>query len=118
MSDTVTINGADPIVLAVPGLEEKCRRVVTRHDRLHRLVDLRAPEMLVRTEKRMLKAAVEDLFDDADVGAIVSCLGAGTFKTYFDYIAGIGSTFSPVNTSRNFVAAWFAAWLQAKGEVI
>ena len=87
MSDTATTRGVHRIGLTVPYLNEKCRRVINRRRRLKEFVDMRAPEIIVRNEKRMLKAAMDELFDDADVEDIISFIGAGVFTNYFNYIA-------------------------------
>lgn len=63
MSDTAIIRGAHHIHLTVPDLEEKYRRVINRRGRLKQLVEMRAPGIVVRNEKRMLKAAMDDLLD-------------------------------------------------------
>ena len=44
-------------------LDELCRLVISRHDRLERLVELSAPEIIVRNEKRMLREAVDALLE-------------------------------------------------------
>ena len=69
-------------------LNDLYRRVINRSDRLKRLIELRAPDIVVRNEKRMLQAAVETLFDDAAVVEIVAHLGASVFLIYFNHIAG------------------------------
>ncbi len=88
MSDTAITGSAHRIVVAVPDLEERCRRVINRRARLNRLVEMRAPGIVVRNEQRMLKAAEDDLFDDTEVKEIISCIGAGVFTDYFNYISG------------------------------
>ncbi len=75
--DTATTHGAHHIALTAADLEEKYRRVINRRGRLEQLVEMRAPEIVVRNERRMLKEAVDDLF-----------VGAGVFTNSFDYIAG------------------------------
>lgn len=60
---------------------------------------MRAPAIVVRHEKRMLKAAVEDLVGDADIEEIVSSVGAGAFATFFNYIAGTGIASAAVNAA-------------------
>ena len=56
--------------------EEKYRRVINRRGRLELLVEMQAPGIIVRNERRMLKAAEEDLFDGADIeeGSLLSGL--------------------------------------------
>ncbi len=88
MSDTAITGGPHRIVVTIPDLEEKCRRVINRHARLNRLVEMRAPGIVVRNEKRMLKAAADDLFDDAEVREVISFIGAGFFTDYFNHFSG------------------------------
>ncbi len=88
MPDTTATGSAHSMGFAVPNFEEKYRRVINRRGRLEQLVEMRAPEIIIRNERRMLKAAVDDLFDGADVDDIVSFVGAGVFTNYFNYIAG------------------------------
>ncbi len=65
-----------------------CRRVITRDNRLKRLVELRAPGIVLRNEQRMLQAAVKSLFDHGEIAGLVSHLGRQVFLTYFNHIAG------------------------------
>ncbi len=48
-------------------LESSFRLVIGRHGRLKRLLDMCAPEIVVRNEKRMLRAAVDALFEDGEI---------------------------------------------------
>ena len=75
--DTATTHSAHHIALTAADLEEKYRRVINRRGRLERLVEMRAPEIVIRHERRILKAAVDDLV-----------AGAGVFTNHFNYIAG------------------------------
>ena len=68
-------------------LNALCQLVIARNNRLKHLVELRAPDIVVRNEKRMLQAAVEALFDDAEVVEILVA-GINVFLTYFNHIAG------------------------------
>ena len=64
---------------ATSDLNDLYRRVINRNNRLKRLMDLRAPEIIVRNEKRMLQESVDALFDIFPLSAIVStifCIGA------------------------------------------
>ena len=94
---TETLIRADHIGLTVPDLEEKCRRVIRRNGRLHQLVELQAPEIIVRNEKRMLHAAVDDLLEDEEIALTVAHIGIDTFETYLAYIAEIDIDISPLN---------------------
>lgn len=88
MFDTATTHGAHHIASTAADLEEKYRLVINRRGRLEQLVEMQAPGIVIRNERRMLKAAVDDLFGNADVEEIVSFVGAGAFTSYFNYIAG------------------------------
>ena len=54
---------------ATSDLNDLYRRVINRNNRLKRLVELSAPEIIVRNEKRMLQEAVDALFDNGGAGA-------------------------------------------------
>ena len=114
MSNTVLITGtspgfvretaetlirADHIRLTVPDLEEKYRRVINRNGRLHRLVEMQAAEIIVRNEKRMLHAAVDDLLEDEEVALTVAHIGIDTFANYLAYIAEINIDISPADNA-------------------
>jgi len=88
MSNTAITHSVDEIHSAYVGFEESYRQVANRYDRLKRLIQMRAPGIVVRNERRMLKAAVDDLLDRAEVEDIISFVGAGIFTNYFNYIAG------------------------------
>lgn len=75
--------------LTAADLEEKYRRVIDRRGRLEQFVGMRAPGIVIRNERRMLKASVDELFGDSEVEEIVSFVGAGVFANYFKYISGI-----------------------------
>ncbi len=67
MPDTTATGSGHPIGFAATNFEEKYRRVINRRGRLELLVEMQAPGIIVRNERRMLKAAEEDLFDGADI---------------------------------------------------
>ena len=48
------------------------RRVINRNNRLRRLLDLRAPEIIVRNEKRMLQESVDSLLDNGRRGKVIT----------------------------------------------
>ncbi len=88
-----------PVVFVVGDridLDDLYRRVVDRNDRLRQLIDLRAPEIILRNEKRMLRAAVEALFDDGAVAEIIAHIGVNALTTYFNYIADTEIVVPPV----------------------
>lgn len=69
-------------------LESAFRLVLLRRGRLERLLDMRAPGIIVRNEKRMLRAAVDALLENDEIAATIAHVGIGTFTNYFAYIAG------------------------------
>ena len=97
MPDTVATESAH--------FEEKYRRLINRRGRLEMLVDIRAPEIIIRNERRMLNAAVDDLFVDADVEDIISFVGAGVFASYFNYVVGTAIEFSAENATGDALGA-------------
>src|SRR5881398_699879 len=56
---------------ATSDLNDLYRRVINRNNRLKKLMDLHAPEMIVRNEKRMLQEAVDALFDNGRRGRVL-----------------------------------------------
>ncbi len=91
--------------IATSDLNDLYRRVVERNDRLRRLVDLRAPDIILRNEKRMLRAAVEALFDDAEVTEIIAHIGVNILAIYFNYIADTEIVVPPVDLTPDSHAA-------------
>lgn len=90
MSDATIISEADCIGATLTDVREKCRRVIDRHARLKQLLEMRAPGIVVRNEKRMLKAAVDDLFRDAEIAGIVAWIGLKVLLDHFTCIEGAG----------------------------
>lgn len=74
---------------ATSDLNDLYRRVINRNNRLKRLIELRAPDIIVRNEKRMLRTALDDLFDDADAAEFVSPIGASALANRGDDMPGI-----------------------------
>src|SRR5437899_4298109 len=64
------------------------RRVINRNNRLKRLLDLQAPEIIVNNEKRMLQEAVDALFDNGRRGRPVTGPGNRPLKTLSDMLKG------------------------------
>ena len=62
---------------ATSDLNDLYRRVINRNNRLKRLIDLKAPDIIVRNEKRMLQESVDALFDNGRRGRVIT----GTGKT-------------------------------------
>ncbi len=60
------------VVLPLQDLNDLYRRVINRNNRLKRLLELGAPDVIVRNEKRMLQEAVDSLIDNGRRGRAVS----------------------------------------------
>ena len=73
---------------ATSDLNELYRRVINRNNRLKRLIELRAPEIIVRNEKRMLQEAVDALFDNSRKGRAVKNAAKRPFKSLADMLKG------------------------------
>ena len=59
---------------ATSDLNDLYRRVINRNNRLKRLLDHKAPDIIVRNEKRMLQESVDALFDNGRRGRVITCL--------------------------------------------
>lgn len=81
------------------GFDDLYRQLINRNDRLKRLIELRAPGIIVRNERRMLQEAVDVLFDQAEIVKIVDHVGVNTFTNYFNYIAGTELDFPVADTA-------------------
>ena len=57
---------------ATSDLNDLYRRVINRNNRLRRLMDLRAPDIIIRNEKRMLQESVDALFDNGRRGRVIT----------------------------------------------
>src|SRR5262245_62742408 len=64
------------------------RRVITRNNRLKRLLELGAPEIIVRNEKRMLQEAVDALVDNGRRGRAITGTGNRKLKSLSDLLKG------------------------------
>jgi DNA-directed RNA polymerase subunit beta' len=73
---------------ATSDLNELYRRVINRNNRLRRLLDLRAPDIIIRNEKRMLQEAVDALFDNGRRGKAVKNANKRPFKSLSDMLKG------------------------------
>ncbi len=73
---------------ATSDLNDLYRRVVNRNNRLKRLLDLGAPDVIVRNEKRMLQEAVDSLIDNSRRGKAVSARGRRPLKSLSDMLKG------------------------------
>ncbi len=73
---------------ATSDLNDLYRRVINRNNRLKRLLDLGAPEVIVRNEKRMLQEAVDSLIDNSQRGKALSRRGRRELKSLSDMLKG------------------------------
>jgi DNA-directed RNA polymerase subunit beta' len=73
---------------AVSDVNDLYRRVINRNTRLKRLVDLRAPEIIIRNEKRMLQEAVDALFDNGKTANAVKGANKRPLKSLSELIKG------------------------------
>lgn len=73
---------------ATSDLNDLYRRVINRNNRLKKLIDLRAPEVIIRNEKRMLQESVDALFDNGRHGRPVLGSGNRPLKSLSDMIKG------------------------------
>ena len=73
---------------ATSDLNDLYRRVINRNNRLKRLVDLKAPDVIVRNEKRMLQEAVDVLFDNGRHGRVITGTNKRPLKSLSDTLKG------------------------------
>ena len=73
---------------ATSDLNDLYRRVINRNNRLKKLLDLRAPEVIVRNEKRMLQEAVDALFDNGRRGRVIKGSNNRPLKSLSDNLKG------------------------------
>ena len=73
---------------ATSDLNDLYRRVINRNNRLKRLIELRAPEIIVRNEKRMLQEAVDALFDNGRRGRVITGANKRPLKSLSDMLKG------------------------------
>ncbi|NDG57003.1 MAG: DNA-directed RNA polymerase subunit beta', partial [Betaproteobacteria bacterium] len=78
---------------ATSDLNDLYRRVINRNNRLKRLLELRAPEIIVRNEKRMLQEAVDSLLDNGRRGKAMTGANKRALKSLADMIKGKGGRF-------------------------
>jgi len=78
---------------ATSDLNELYRRVINRNNRLRRLIELKAPDIIVRNEKRMLQEAVDALFDNGRRGRVVKNNNKRPFKSLSDMLKGKNGRF-------------------------
>jgi DNA-directed RNA polymerase subunit beta' len=73
---------------ATSDLNDLYRRVINRNNRLKRLMELRAPDIIIRNEKRMLQEAVDALFDNGRRGRIITGANKRPLKSLADMLKG------------------------------
>ncbi len=73
---------------ATSDLNELYRRVINRNNRLKRLIDLKAPDIIVRNEKRMLQESVDALFDNGRRGKVLTTGNKRPLKSLSDMLKG------------------------------
>ena len=73
---------------ATSDLNDLYRRVINRNNRLRRLMDLRAPDIIVRNEKRMLQESVDALFDNGRRGRVITGTGKRPLKSLAEMLKG------------------------------
>ena len=73
---------------ATSDLNDLYRRVINRNNRLRRLMDLRAPDIIIRNEKRMLQESVDALFDNGRRGRIITGSNKRPLKSLSDMLKG------------------------------
>jgi DNA-directed RNA polymerase subunit beta' len=78
---------------ATSDLNDLYRRVINRNNRLARLLELKAPEIIVRNEKRMLQEAVDSLLDNGRRGKAMTGANKRPLKSLADMIKGKGGRF-------------------------
>src|SRR5216110_416007 len=78
---------------ATSDLNDLYRRVINRNNRLKRLLDLNAPDIIVRNEKRMLQEAVDSLLDNGRRGKAMTGANKRQLKSLADMIKGKGGRF-------------------------
>ena len=73
---------------ATSDLNDLYRRVINRNNRLKRLMDLKAPDIIVRNEKRMLQESVDALFDNGRRGRVITGTGKRPLKSLAEMLKG------------------------------
>src|SRR5712664_1870115 len=78
----------DGVRFATSDLNDLYRRVINRNNRLKRLMELRAPDIIIRNEKRMLQEAVDALFDNGRRGRVITGANKRPLKSLADMLKG------------------------------
>src|SRR6201999_2762143 len=86
--DVIPVIPLDGGRFATSDLNDLYRRVINRNNRLKRLMELRAPDIIVRNEKRMLQEAVDALFDNGRRGRVITGANKRPLKSLADMLKG------------------------------
>ena len=78
---------------ATSDLNDLYRRVINRNNRLRKLIQLRAPEIILRNERRMLQEAVDSLFDNGKRGKVITGANKRPLKSLSEMIKGKSGRF-------------------------
>jgi len=78
---------------ATSDLNDLYRRVINRNNRLRRLIELKAPDIIIRNEKRMLQESVDALFDNGRRGRTITGPNKRPLKSLSDMLKGKGGRF-------------------------
>ena len=73
---------------ATSDLNDLYRRVINRNNRLKRLIELRAPDIIIRNERRMLQESVDALFDNGRRGRVITGVNKRPLKSLSDMLKG------------------------------
>ena len=102
---------------ATSDLNELYRRIITRNNRLLRLLEIDAPQLIIRNEKRMLQEAVDTLIDNGKRGKIALSANNRPLKSLSDIIKGKHGRFRQNltwKTSRLFWTICYCCWSKFK----
>jgi DNA-directed RNA polymerase beta' subunit len=102
---------------ATSDLNELYRRIITRNNRLHRLLEIDAPQLIIRNEKRLLQEAVDTLIDNGKRGKIALSANNRPLKSLSDIIKGKHGRFPTKfirKTCRLFWSFCYCCWTKLK----
>src|SRR5207248_10209091 len=85
---------------ATSDLNDLYRRVINRNNRLKKLIELHAPDVIVRNEKRMLQEAVDALFDNGRRGRVITGPNTRPLKSLSDTLKGMQGRFRQISLGK------------------
>ena len=91
--------------MATHDLNELYRRIINSKNRLRQVQIMSAPDIVLRTEMRILRGVVNDLLGDDEIMQFIADVGDEAFIKYFNHIAGIQIGFPITATSSALRAA-------------